>query len=69
MSLIVQIDEGACLAHGDCEHIAPHVFRVDGDVAEVIGAGTDDELRAAARACPAGAILLFDAATGTEVDP
>jgi hypothetical protein len=35
MTLNVQIDEGACLAH----------------------------------ACPAGAILLFDAATGEEVDP
>ena len=32
-------------------------------------AGTEAQLRAAARACPAGAILLFDAATGEEVDP
>ena len=68
MALTVQIDEGACLAHGDCEHVAPHVFRVT-DVAELQGPGTDDELRAAARACPAGAILLFDASTGEEVDP
>ena len=68
MGLTVQIDEGACLAHGDCEHVAPHVFHVT-DVAELQGRGTDDELRAAARACPAGAILLFDASTGEEVDP
>lgn len=68
MTLIAQIDEGACLAHGDCEHVAPHVFRVT-DIAEQIGPGTDEELRAAARACPAGAILLFDEATGAEVDP
>ena len=68
MALTVQIDEGACLAHGDCEHVAPQVFRVT-DVAELQGPGTDDELRAAARACPAGAILLFDASTGEEVDP
>jgi ferredoxin len=69
MPLTVQIDEGACLAHGDCEHVAPHVFQVNGDIAELQGPGSDDELRAAARACPAGAILLFDASTGEEVDP
>jgi ferredoxin len=69
MTLSVHIDEGACLAHGDCEHVAPHVFQVNGDIAEVHGPGTDEELRAAARACPAGAILLFDASTGEAVDP
>ena len=68
MTLSVQIDEAACLAHGDCEHVAPTVFRVDGDVAEIVGPATDEQLRAAARACPAGAILLFDTATGEEVD-
>lgn len=64
----VLIDEGACLAHGDCEHVAPHVFYVT-DIAELRGPGTDDELRTAARACPAGAIRLFDETTGEEVDP
>ena len=44
-------------------------LRVTGDVAELVGPGTDDQLRAAARACPAGAIILFDAETGEEVDP
>ena len=69
MTLSVQIDEAACLAHGDCEHVAPHVFAVTGDVAELRGPGTEAELRAAARACPAGAILLFDAETAREIDP
>ena len=70
MPLTVQIDEGACLAHGDCEHVAPHVFAGQRRHRRARqGPGTDDELRAAARACPAGAILLFDAATGEEVDP
>ncbi len=68
MTLIAQIDDNLCLAHGDCAHVAPHVFRIT-DVAEIVGQGTDDELRAAARACPAGALLLFDASTGEEVDP
>jgi len=37
MTLSVQIDEGACLAHGDCEHVAPRAFAVNGDVAEIVG--------------------------------
>ena len=67
MTLTVQIDDGACLAHGDCVHAAPGVFALTGDVAEVVGPGTDEQLRAAARACPAGAILLFEG--DQEVDP
>ena len=68
MTLIAQIDEDLCLAHGDCADVAPGVFVVD-DVARIAGQGTDAQLREAARACPAGAILLFDAETGEEVDP
>jgi ferredoxin len=68
MTLIAQIDDRACLGHGDCAAVAPHVFRVD-DIAVIIGPGSDEHLTAAARACPAGAVLLFDAETGEEVDP
>jgi ferredoxin len=68
MTLIASIDHDACAAHGDCVDIAPEAFRLD-DVAAVIGQTTDERLLAAARACPAGAILLFDAETGEEVDP
>ena len=68
MTLIAEIDDHACLGHGDCAAIAPEAFRVD-DLAVVIGGSTDERLRAAARACPAGAVLLFDADTGEEVDP
>ena len=67
MTLIASIDADACAAHGDCVDIAPEAFRLD-DVAVVIGQATDDRLVAAARACPAGAILLYDADTGEEVD-
>lgn len=66
MSLIARIDEDLCLAHGDCEAVAPEAFRVD-DVAHVVGESTDDRLREAARACPAGAIVLYDAGSGEEV--
>jgi ferredoxin len=68
MTIIAQIDEHACLAHGDCAVVAPEAFRVD-NVAVATGAGTDDQLRAAALACPAGAVLLFDRDTGEEIDP
>jgi ferredoxin len=68
MSLRPEIDHHACLAHGDCAHVAPAAFAVH-DVAEVIGSGPDELLREAARACPAGAIVLIDEATGAEVDP
>ena len=68
MTLIATIDTDACLAHGDCAEVAPEAFRVD-DVAVVIGTASEDRLREAARACPAGAIVLIDEATGEEVDP
>jgi ferredoxin len=38
MSYVARIDENACAAHGDCEAIAPEIFRVD-DVAVVIANG------------------------------
>ena len=55
--------------HGDCVHVAPNVFILEGDVAEQVAPGTDEALRKAARACPASAIILIDAETNTEVDP
>jgi ferredoxin len=68
MTIIACVDDHACLAHGDCAAAAPDAFHVD-DVAVVTGRGTDAQLIAAARACPAGAVLLFDSETGTEIDP
>ena len=68
MTLIPEIDTFACVAHGDCAVVAPQAFRVD-DVAVVTGTAPDDVLLEAARACPAGAIVLVDSETGEEVDP
>jgi ferredoxin len=62
------IDESACLAHGDCAELAPHVFRVD-DVAKVIGEGEPGLLLEVAEACPAGAISVVDRETGEEIYP
>jgi ferredoxin len=68
MAYLPVVDEAACSAHGDCEHVAPSVFRVD-DFAVVVGAGTREEILAAAEACPAGAISVVDGDTGEPVYP
>jgi ferredoxin len=44
------------------------VFRVD-DTAVVVGSGPRDLVLAAAEACPAVAISVFDDATGRQVYP
>lgn len=68
MTYLVEIDDGACAAHGDCVEIAPEVFEL-GDVAHVIGSGPDDLLMAAAEACPSTAIRVIDAQTEAPVYP
>lgn len=68
MSYLVEIDDGACAAHGDCEDIAPEVFALE-DVVRVIGHGPDEVLLAAAEACPSTAIRIVDAETGEAVYP
>lgn len=68
MAYLPVVDASACSAHGDCEHLAPHVFSVE-DVAVVIGPGAPEEILAAAEACPAGAISVIDGDTGTQVYP
>jgi ferredoxin len=66
MTLVPHVDEFACSGHGDCALIAPGVFQVD-DVAVVIGTGPREQLVAAVRGCPAGAITLIDDETGQDV--
>lgn len=68
MTLVPTIDADACAAHGDCVEVAPAIFALTGDVAEVIGSGADDVLLAAAEACPSVAIVLTDD-TGAQVYP
>jgi ferredoxin len=68
MTLIPHIDERACLAHGDCAEVAPDVFVIE-DIAVVAGAGVDDEILAAARLCPAAAIVVTERETGEQVYP
>jgi ferredoxin len=68
MNYVAHIDESACAAHGDCEAIAPEIFRVE-HVAVVIADGPDELMLEAARACPAVAIAITDRATGARVFP
>jgi ferredoxin len=46
----------------------PEVFQLD-DHAMVIGTGPDEELLAAAKACPVEAITIVDSETGAQVYP
>jgi ferredoxin len=68
MSYVAYIDESACAAHGDCEAIAPEIFRVD-DVAVVIADGPDELMLEAARVCPAVAIRIADQDTREQIFP
>jgi ferredoxin len=68
MTYLVEIDESACAAHGDCVDIAPEVFELS-EVAQVIGTGPDELLLAAAEACPSAAIRILDAQTSALIYP
>lgn len=68
MSYIAKIDKGACSAHGDCVDIAPEIFAL-GEVAEVIGSGSDQQILKAAEACPALAIEVIESETGETIYP
>ena len=69
MTLVPTVDPYACALHGDCADVAPEIFGLDGDIAEVIGSGPDATILAAARACPSTAITVVDPATGERVYP
>lgn len=68
MSYLVEIDESACAAHGDCVDLAPDVFELD-DVARVIGTGPDEVLLAAAEGCPSTAIRILDLQGAVQIYP
>ncbi|HLL91396.1 MAG TPA: ferredoxin [Solirubrobacteraceae bacterium] len=68
MTYLAVVDESACLAHGDCEELAPDVFRVQ-DVATVIGTAPLEQLISIAERCPASAISVIDEETGEPMYP
>jgi len=68
MTLVPVVDPNACSAHGDCEEIAPEIFRLD-DIAVVIGSGPEDLMMAAAEACPSTAIRIINRESREQVYP
>lgn len=68
MTYLAQVDESACVAHGDCVDMAPEVFELD-EVARVIGTAPDELLLAVAEACPSAAIQIIDQPTNEQVYP
>lgn len=64
-----EVDQYSCSGHGDCVLAAPTVFRLDDEIAEVIAEGPEELLVAAAEACPAAAISVFEADTGERIYP
>ena len=68
MSYMVEIDEAACVAHGDCIDIAPDAFELD-EVVRVVGTAPDDVLLEAAESCPSTAIRILDGATREQIYP
>jgi ferredoxin len=62
MALEIRIHPGKCIATRACINAAPHTFALDhGSIATVINLNGDseDEVVAAADACPTGAITIF----------
>ena len=63
MTLVALIDPNACIAHGECEEVAPGVFRVEDDLSVVVGDGPDELMLAVAEACPTDAIRIVELET------
>lgn len=68
MAYLARIDEGSCIAQGDCVETAPDAFELD-DHARVVGTAPDDLLLEAARACPVEAIAIVDSDNGEQLYP
>jgi len=66
------VDKNKCIASGDCVETAPAVFRLDaGGKSEVHNqtGAPDAVIVAAARGCPAKAIIVVDEETGVQLFP
>lgn len=66
------VNKAKCIASEDCLEAAPGVFQLDGEgkseVYNQTGAA-DNVILAAARICPAKAIIVVDEETGTQLFP
>jgi ferredoxin len=70
--LNITVNKTKCIASGDCVEMAPGVFQLDeaekSEVYNQTGA-PDSVILAAARACPAKAIIVVDEESGTQLFP
>jgi ferredoxin len=70
--LKVTVNQARCISSGDCVETAPGVFRFDSnDKSEVYNptGAADAVVLAAARACPAKAIIVVDEESGVQLVP
>ena len=66
------VNKVRCISSEDCVESAPGVFRLDDDGKSEVynpGGAPDAAIMAAARACPAKAIIVVDEETGTQLFP
>ncbi|MGW7514343.1 ferredoxin [Streptomyces sp. NPDC054796] len=71
MSWHVEVDPDSCAASGVCAGIAPHLFRLEGDTAEVVAADVEPDEAAldAADLCQTMAITVVEAENGGRIGP
>jgi ferredoxin len=63
--VIARIDAAACRGHGQCELIAPEVFRLGADdkghvIVDLVPSGSADAAREAVLMCPEAAIEVTE---------
>lgn len=61
MALTVIVDRDICIGAENCVNAAPGAFELDGEFKAVVvdqDAATEDQLKAAERNCPSGAIRI-----------
>ena len=66
------VNKAKCISSEDCVESAPSVFRLDADGKSEVYNPTgapDAAILAAARACPARAIVVLDEETGAQLFP
>lgn len=72
MTYRIEVDGEICMSSGRCVAEDPERFRFDDEeVAETVPGAPplpDDSALRLARSCPSGALLVFDADTGEEID-
>jgi ferredoxin len=70
--LQITVNKTRCIASGDCAEIAPGVFQLDSEEKSEVyneSGAPDAVILAAARACPAKAIIVVDTGTSEQLFP